>query len=148
MADWKSRMSSFAQSAMNKSKEVAGTTKINMEMRNYETKLKKLQGELGAYVLEHPETLNPDKSIEAILLEVDQIQGHMDKLQRNLQEVRNTMECPECGKEIPLDSEICPKCGAVLVGRPQHEIDGLCPNCSAPIDDGMLFCASCGAKLR
>ena len=148
MADWKSKMSSFAQSAMNKSKEVAGTTKINMELRNYETKLKKLQGELGAYVLEHPETLNPDKSIEAILLEVDQIQGHMDKLQRNLQEVRNTMECPECGKEIPADSELCPKCGAILRGRPQHEIDGLCPNCSAPIDDGMLYCASCGAKLR
>ena len=148
MADGKSKMSSFAQSAMNKSKEVAGTTKINMELRNYETKLKKLQGELGAYVLEHPETLNPDKSIEAILLEVDQIQGHMDKLQRNLQEVRNTMECPECGKEIPADSELCPKCGAILRGRPQHEIDGLCPNCSAPIDDGMLYCASCGAKLR
>ena len=68
------------------------------------------------------------------------------------------MFCRKCGKEIPDDSEYCPKCGAKMIAealeerkieQSKLEESGLlvCAVCGKPIPKGNMFCPSCGTDI-
>lgn len=151
MADWKSSISRFAQNAAAKSKEMAETTRVNMEISNIEQKVKASTLELGAYVAEHPELIGtPDETVTALFEAISAGKAQMEKLQQTLLDLRNINICSVCGTEVSRDSKFCGKCGAPM-DRSVMETPAAtrtCPGCGQPVEDGMAFCANCGTKLN
>lgn len=52
----------------------------------------------------------------------------------------DTIECPECGAEIPADSEMCPDCEAEIESEKSTKAKkkkkpGTCPDCGSNLDD-------------
>lgn len=151
MADWKSSISRFAQNAATKGKEVAEVTRINMEISNIEQSIKKNHQDLGAYISEHPELVNPeDETVAGLLQTIAESKEQMAKLNQNLLDVRNVNICASCGAEVARTSKFCGKCGAPMdrsiLETPQAA--NVCPDCGEPLEEGMAFCANCGKKLN
>jgi len=61
------------------------------------------------------------------------------------------MFCSKCGKEIPDESEVCPKCGKSLASVKDNKKPLLkpqkCKKCGSEIPSGDIFCPKCGNKL-
>lgn len=63
MASWTEKLNQMTQSAISKSKEVAGVTKLNLEISSLNQNIKNIQTEIGAYVLENG-LLKEDASVD------------------------------------------------------------------------------------
>lgn len=68
------------------------------------------------------------------------------------------MFCRKCGREIPDDSEFCPKCGEKMItevleeqkieqAKPKDSGLQVCSKCGKPIPKGNMFCPSCGTDI-
>lgn len=151
MADWKSSISRIAQNAMTKSKEMAETTRINVEISNAEQKLRTLQQSLGQHLIENPQLLSgEDETSIDLIQQAKDVQASIEALKEALMELRNINICPECGAEVNRSSKFCGKCGAQMERKALERADEpkTCPACGEPIDDDMVFCGSCGNKLK
>ena len=61
--------------------------------------------------------------------------------------------CPECGSQIPEDSDFCHVCGclkskAYVFNDDSSSAQGTCPRCGSETRPGEMFCERCGAPLR
>ena len=110
---WSDKISQFAQSAINKSKEVAEVTKLNSRISTLNTNKKSLYTQVGEYVLGNG-LLKEDASVAAWALQLEEILKEIDENQKKIREVKNIQVCPQCGAELPRESSFCAKCGAVL----------------------------------
>lgn len=89
---------------------------------------------------------------------------------------RSDRICPNCGRVIPVDSELCPYCGKRFklyvekdeeskkevkkeeeppsngkeVEEKKEETNSLeyCPKCGNKLEEGLKFCPKCGSKLE
>ena len=51
------------------------------------------------------------------------------------------MICPNCKERIPVESKLCPECGA-------SEVLMICPNCKEQIPIESKFCPECGEDFK
>lgn len=56
----------------------------------------------------------------------------------------NTVNCPNCGKEMPANAKFCLECGAKIINNSDNEI--ICPACGKKTPKGK-FCIECGQPL-
>ena len=152
MANFMESMERFAQSAVSKSKEVAETTSINLEISSLEQQLQGLYAQAGRYAIDRRLLPTEEAEIQAILTPMEQLQERLAQCRQALLELRNACICPSCGAEISRLSNFCDRCGAP-VERPQPQPqqtaeEMVCPGCGAAVGQGDLFCGSCGKKLK
>ena len=150
MADWKASVSRFAQNAVTKSKEMAETTRLNLEISNAEQKIKNTHLELGKYIAEHPELVNiQEETVAAHLQTIADTKAEIEKLNATLLDIRNVNICSSCGAEVSRNSKFCGKCGNAMDRSvlETHAATKTCPQCGEPLEEGMSFCANCGTKL-
>ncbi|MBV0903410.1 double zinc ribbon domain-containing protein [Haloarcula salina] len=61
----------------------------------------------------------------------------------------DTIDCPDCGRELDADANFCLDCGAdvqeISAGGPEP-LDA-CPECGTAVDDDASFCINCGENL-
>lgn len=68
------------------------------------------------------------------------------------------MPCSKCGSFSGANDQFCSKCGSPLQASPQQfseliedtpedQVVASCPNCSAGITQGQLFCTVCGSAV-
>ena len=110
---WSDKINQFAQSAINKSKEVAEVTKLNSRISTLNTNKKSLYTQVGEYVLGN-DLLKEDASVAAWALQLEEIVKEIEENQKKIREVKNIQVCPQCGAELTRESRFCAKCGAVL----------------------------------
>ncbi len=149
MADWKSSMSRFAQTAVSKSKEMAETTRVNVEISNVQQKIREVQMNLGRHVLENPALMPaPDETAADLIRQAQEANEKLTALQQTLLDLRNVNICPNCGAEVSRTSKFCGKCGAPMERKVLEDTPTpVCPHCGAPIEEGATFCGNCGEKL-
>ena len=58
----------------------------------------------------------------------------------------STIECPNCGSQIPVGSKFCRECGKKIGPEEENKLVK-CPVCGAMVPEGK-FCLECGAKLQ
>lgn len=114
MASWTEKLNQMTQSAISKSKEVAGVTKLNVEIGTLNQNLKSLYTEVGKYVLENG-LLTEDASVAEWASKAAAIKADIEADTEKIKDIKNVSTCPGCGAEVSRTSKFCNKCGAAIV---------------------------------
>lgn len=145
------KISSGATVVANKTKDIAGTTKINFQISEDEKEIEDLFNKLGKkYYEENGKAVAPEyKEI------VDQITGLYEKVdiaKAELQRLKGVTVCESCGAELPEGTKFCPKCGTKVIEcvDPVEVVDEklVCPACGNVEEKEVSFCSACGCKLK
>ncbi len=148
--DLSKRLTVVGQEAASQTKIFAETTKINAKISDEEKQINNLYLQLGKICFENNRD-NPDSRYSDIVNNIKDAQTrivfHRDELRR----ARGLKSCPQCGEDVPINSQFCNFCGSkVPEVEPQSPeiITNKCPHCGAPVDDKSAFCLVCGGNLR
>lgn len=114
MASWSEKLNQMTQSAISKSKEVAGVTKLNLEISTLNQNIKNVQTEVGAYVLENGLLLD-DASVAEWAAKVASLKAEVEANTEKIHGLKNVSVCPGCGAEVSRNSKFCDKCGTAIV---------------------------------
>lgn len=109
----KKSASEVAQTVAEKSSEVVEISKIKYAVHDLSKDVKKLYFELGKLTyseLKDSSELTEDMSIKCEIIEAKL--AKIEALKKKEAQVRNSLTCPECGKECGKNDERCPYCGA------------------------------------
>lgn len=150
MMNWGDKFNQMTKSAISKSKEMAEITRLNMEISNYEQKMKELAAQIGMDVVER-QLLADDEQIAELASQIRKLQESILKDQATIQDIRNINICANCGAEVSRTSKFCDKCGSPM-DRTVLETSAAsavptCPSCGEKLEAGALFCTNCGTKL-
>lgn len=114
MASWSEKLNQMTQSAISKSKEVAGVAKLSLEVNNLNQSIKNIQTEVGAYVLENG-LLTEDASVVEWAAKAAALKADIEAASEKINELKNVNICPGCGAEVSRNSKFCNKCGTAIV---------------------------------
>ena len=96
-----------------KTKEVAEFTKANAKILELQNKLEKAYAAVGKkYVEEHP--ANEEEALHALVEKVYALEDRIKELRKQLQNLKGTAVCQECGATCSSEAVFCSKCGAEL----------------------------------
>lgn len=109
MADWKQKLSSFANSTKSKSMELAETAKLNLAISNAEGEIKQFGNRIGEYVLAN-RLLENEEYLKGIYTRVDELQAIIYANQERIKELKS-LKCVHCGAVMEKTVQICPACG-------------------------------------
>ncbi len=144
-----------------KTKEVAGSTKLSLQISQEEAKVKKAYAALGeAFYGDHSEDMPEQYAIYAA--DVKECLDRLNALKKDKQILKNQKRCVKCGALMPNEDKFCGKCGAeneILVKdeEPEEkeeetaEEEGetrVCPSCQAKVSAELIYCPECGEKLQ
>lgn len=154
-------ISSKSKDVAQKAKDLAEIASLNGKISTQEEIIRKAYLEIGQKYYEKYklDTSNEfDLECEAITDAFDEI----SKIKSEIQVIKNTKICPNCGEEVPSDAVFCSKCGTHLeVESVAPETDNtesdtsneesevlVCPGCNEVIEDDVKFCTKCGYQLK
>ncbi len=116
MDDIKNTITKAAKAIAKASGDAIKTTRYSMAISNEESTLKNLYIEMGKKVCEiysYGGSMGEffDEKYKEILASEDKIKD----LKQQLDQAKGSRTCPHCGKNAPLSSEFCAKCGKSLL---------------------------------
>ena len=114
MASWSEKLNQMTQSAISKSKEMAGVTKLNVEIGTLNQNLKNIYTEVGRYVLEKG-LLKEDETVAEWASKAAGLKADIEMNTSRIRDLKNVSICPGCGAEVPRTSKFCGKCGTAIV---------------------------------
>lgn len=114
MASWSDRFTQMTQSAISKSKEVAGVTKLNMEIGSLNQEIKNIQTQVGAYVLDNG-FLMENPYIADWAEKVKGFKAEIEAKNEKILELKNVIVCTKCGREVSRSNRFCEHCGAEII---------------------------------
>ncbi len=109
---WKDRATDVVQVAGKKVEEAYGATKIKLQIADKQGELRTLYRELGEIVYENAKKNDPDTdAVEDKIAEIEIALEGIAALKGEERELKNQVECPECGEGVDKEANFCPKCG-------------------------------------
>lgn len=100
---------------MDKTNSLVDSTKLTLAKNSTENKLNELYSQIGKAVYEeYRNGAEFDGEIGVNCVEIDKFRSELDDLNEQLAELKNIVECPDCGQACSKDSDYCPKCGTKL----------------------------------
>lgn len=106
-------ISETGTTAVNKTKEVTEIARLNGAIATEEKAIKEAYAEIGRRYAEkyasEPEEAFADQI--AIILEANE---KIENYRRNIEDVKGTTICPNCGREVERNKSFCGNCGAKL----------------------------------
>lgn len=104
-----------ADAARKKATELAGTTKINLQIFDLNTECDMLFKEMGrmVYAVHRGEDVS-NEEMDQKLAAVDDKQEKIAALRQSLAGMKSIVVCPHCGKACGREDAFCPGCGGAL----------------------------------
>lgn len=104
-----------ADAARKKATELAGTTKINLQIFDLNTECDVLFKEMGrmVYAVHRGEDVS-NEEMDQKLAAVDAKQEKIAALRQSLAGMKSIVVCPHCGKACGREDAFCPGCGGAL----------------------------------
>lgn len=146
-----SKISSGASVVANKTKDIAGTTKINFQISEDERQIENLFNQLGKkYYEENGKAVAPQ--YKGIIDQITELYEKIDVAKAAIQRLKGITVCESCGAELAEGTKYCPKCGAKVIEcvDPVEVVDEkvVCPACGHEEENDLSFCTACGCKLK
>ena len=141
-----------ASAAVAKSKEIAETTKLNMAISSEEDAIRKNYTSIGEIYFHQISAgdLNPSEC-EQFIANIHASREKIEGLRRKLSEVKPTISCPGCGKELAKTAKFCDGCGTkiepVQQAAPVQDTapaGRICTECGHVSGSDSAFCENCG----
>lgn len=141
------KISQTSQNALEKTKQLAEISKINMKLNKEEEQLEKLYANLGRLYYQ----LNKDQ-LEIIYQDIGgAIAGSIETIgyyQKMLHEVKGLKYCESCGKEATEGAVYCSHCGQGLDSQGRELVYRVCTSCGAVSTDEEAACSECQKSLE
>lgn len=146
-----SRISKFGKNVLNKGKDMTDSVRLSAAIRETGEKQEEVYRKIGEYVFEnYSETA--DGQIKAWRNEILEIRAQEQQYREQLNRLKNTVNCPNCGAAMAADSAFCSACGARIEKPAQnvseYQAGTVCPNCGAIVEAGAAFCTACGTRMQ
>ena len=107
------RIINTSKTAVSKAKEVADITKLKTEIISEENRIKSLYAEIGKMFCEK-EAGEIDPEYQPLLEKVAVSKAAIAEYKAEIQKIKGTCQCPECGAEAAADAQFCSACGAPM----------------------------------
>ncbi len=145
------KITQVSQNAIQKTKDVTDTVKLNSAISEEERNIEKCYGEIGKlYASMH--AADYETAFEPMMRSIRESEERIAGYRRQVQDIKGFVPCPNCGTEVPVGAAFCNGCGAPMPKPPAapESVDPnltKCPNCGALISKEMRFCTSCGTPM-
>lgn len=117
----RNNITAASQATADEAKKTVETLKVKEQIRQDKKDLKDLTYQIGqAYIDLHANDY--EECFEEFFIEIAAINESIEKKERILAEMKNERVCPECGKEIPNNTNFCPHCGVGLTAEPEEVV--------------------------
>lgn len=123
------KLNDVGQTTIKKTKDLADTAKMNLEISEEERKISNAHEQIGKwYAAKYRMQADPEIQnwIDAIFASEAKIKACRD----NLGQIKGETTCPQCGASIAADAQFCPNCGQKIV--PQQPAQDVTPQ---PVKD-------------
>lgn len=123
------KLNDVGQTTIKKTKDLADTAKMNLEISEEERKISNAREQIGKwYAAKHRMQADPEIQnwMDAIFASEAKIKACRD----NLGQIKGETTCPQCGASIAADAQFCPNCGQKIV--PQQPAQDVTPQ---PVKD-------------
>lgn len=137
------KISQTSQSAVNKTKAMTETSKLNSAINGNMKRIDLAYKEIGRFYCERHMN-NPEPEIAEQVKLVAQLNAKIEELQAEIRKINGYINCPNCGQFIKEGDAFCTNCGTRF-SQPQETV---CPNCGYPAKTGAVFCTRCGSPLN
>ena len=76
----------------------------------------------------------------------------IENLRKDIQDIKGTRKCTNCGGEVPVNMVFCSSCGSkvedIPVQKEEQAATKTCLKCGTEIDENVAFCTNCGAQIE
>ena len=134
--DIKGKISKSSQDTVKKAKSIAGIAKLNSQIAEEQRALMTFYAQIG----EKYYSLNKDAPAEEFAQFCDRITAgimRVAELQAEIQRLKNTRLCPNCGAACPANVQYCSTCGGQFpqASQEQDDLNGEPPQANQEQDD-------------
>lgn len=134
------KISETSQGAVNKTKAMAETSRLNSAINDCKNKIDMAYREIGNfYVNKYGENPNPEVADKVNMIK--ELEGNIKNMQEEIRKINGYAVCPKCGKTVRNDAFFCDGCGEKLRSQ---EPDNRCAFCGATLQPNASFCTKCG----
>ena len=142
------KLTQAGQGALQKTKEIADSSRLNSAIANEEKQLNNFYFQIGKlYAQLH--SSDYEESFASYMTAVNEALARIDTYQAELQALRAVTKCPQCGTEVPNTSMFCNSCGTPIPkAAPAVPADCVvCTSCGSFVNKEMRFCTNCGVPM-
>lgn len=143
------KISQAGQSAVQKTKDITDTAKLNSAISEEEKKINNAYIQLGQQYM----TLygnNPEPAFAELVNIVNTAKASIEDYKKQISDIKKVTRCVNCGAEVSNSASFCNSCGAP-VPKAANNVSGdasvQCAVCGQMMTKGMKFCTSCGSKM-
>lgn len=166
---FKDGFSKFTKSVENSAKSVAKksggvmeSSKLNKEVASEEDRINKNYMEIGKLVFaKFKEGESFGEDLGSLCSEIVEIQENIEDLKEKIAFLKNMKLCPNCRREMDINTSFCPDCGTKQPMPSLEELNNevekeetkeqkklFCNGCGTELEAGVRFCQNCGAKVE
>ena len=116
--DFGKKISQAGHSAMQKGKELADITKLNISVSDEERKLDEVYKKIGKLFVEKVGDRSEGEFLP-LVTEVREGQKKIADLKQQIKDIKGISICPKCNAELPADAIFCNVCGEKLPEKEQ-----------------------------
>ena len=145
-----------SQKTIAKTKEFADTSKMKSMISDEEKNITNQYLQIGKmYTTIHKHDY--EEEFAEMFNTILEAESKISNYKKQIQEIKGTQCCKNCGAEVPNGAAFCSTCGnpmEAFLDNPDSSEDETdapqekgCPNCGAKLNKDAAFCVECGTKL-
>ncbi len=138
------KVTKTGQEAMQKTRDFAGVTKLNMDIDSIRKENSNLFLQLGQIAYDNKDLFSDNAEAEEVINRIAANIAKIDEKNREISDIKGLIQCPNCGAPIPTTSVFCSNCGTKMSEKPQP---ATCSNCGAQLEENAKFCTKCGTPV-
>lgn len=141
------KISQTSQGAVNKTRAMTETSKINGVINDSKRKIELAYKEIGSFYFEKYGN-NPDPEIAEKVSMVKELNDKINQLQIEVRRINGFATCPNCGQIIKEGFLFCTNCGMKFEQPKPRQEEKVCKSCGYPVMEGTAFCTRCGTPIN
>lgn len=114
------KLSDVSQTTIKKTKDLADTAKLNLNISEEERKIETAYEQIGKwYVGKHRE--DADEEVKTWMDAIAASEAKIKECRENIHQMKGMTICPSCGASVDADAAFCSACGQKMPEKPKPE---------------------------